>query len=162
MELRESPRDRLGSRAIVKESDVQLPVIGWLSGKSVETGAGRREIRFVYPLPLDESVPVFDAALVACEEKTTFALGGASGIEFGAVRDPVSDNTSVPSRGRRVAGIRLADMRSQRTDIVVREFEIVSFQSFFFVRHVFSWVQGDRCTCQKKSSASGNGVVKRV
>ena len=68
------------------------------------------ELPIIRPALLDELEPVLDATLVAGEEETPFAI--LVDGEFGPVRDPIPDDTSLCSFVETVAGVRLTYMRS--------------------------------------------------
>ena len=90
---------------------MQIPVIGRLADQRVVTAGYSPlwEFGIICPGPLDELEPVIDATLVAGEEETTFA--GLIDGEFGPIRDPIPDHTSISSFVGIVAGVHLTYMR---------------------------------------------------
>ena len=125
---------------------LQIPIAGWLTDERIEPGvAAAGKVDIVTPCFLDELETILDAALVAGEQETT--LGGLVDGKFGPVWDAITHYPSVQSFVRAVAGVCLANVRGQGTDVTLPGSELEVVCGICFAGWVLIWEFDNRCAC---------------
>lgn len=132
------------------QRNTQQPLPFGLPHHSIKPRLRRREPLIIGPRPLHELETVFQAGLVAGEEKTAGVFwvgGGVGGVVVGAVGDAVADHAGHFDGVGVGARVGFADVGAEGAGVFGDAFVAEVVVEAGFGRGVFVWVDGDGVSC---------------